>query len=94
MTLEFYGRPILALTHLVHANGTAALNRLNKPQGDVEGETDLEHIEADNIGVLILDQLSLTRANVAAELGVFLGNWRSPGEELDLSFLSSLIQIT
>jgi hypothetical protein len=94
MALEFYRRPILALTHMVHAYGTAALKRFNKPQGDVERETDLEYIEADNIGVVILEKLGLTRTKVASELGEFKDDWKALGEELDLSFLSPLIQIT
>jgi hypothetical protein len=67
----------------------AALKRLKDKtlQGDVEEDTDLECIEADRIGLLILKHWGLSRLQAEGEIQLFKGHWRSPGDIVDLKFL-------
>ena len=75
---------------MVHTYATAALKRLKDKtlQGDVEEESDLECLEADCTGSLILRRCGLSRSEAAREILTFEGHWTSPGEQMDLTFLA------
>jgi hypothetical protein len=81
----------LALINIVHKHSVAALKRMKDKtlQGDVEEDADLECIEADRIGLLILKHWGLSRVQAGGEIQIFKGHWRSPGEIVDLHFLTS-----
>jgi hypothetical protein len=74
------------MTH--HFAEGARKRLLNKdPIGDIEVETDNEHIAADHIAEEIRVSLGLTWDKVSLELNTFGNNWQAPGEIINLDFL-------
>jgi hypothetical protein len=62
--------------------------RLSQIQvGEVQVETNSEHVAADIIGQAIVRGLGLTLEQVAAELDTYKDDWAAVGEPVDLAFL-------
>jgi hypothetical protein len=55
--------------------------------GEVQIETNDEHIAADKIGQAIVKGLGLTWKEVAVELDTYEGDWAAVGNPVDLGFL-------
>jgi hypothetical protein len=55
--------------------------------GDVEHESNQDHVLADSVGETVLAFLSMTWQDVESQVKTFEVDWMNPGNEVDLSGL-------
>jgi hypothetical protein len=87
-----YRRPFLALLFLCRKYADQARTKMKKRAGlkGIESETYADYLYADTIVDQVLKYLDLTDAQLKHEIRQSQGDWQSPGEPIDLGFMSNL----